>query len=120
MEILVDIYWRRPGDPKWKSWTKGEPIMRKAAWVALLFGVSATAQEAHVSMQLDMENQVRYGGVAEPAQIATSPQPVASQIQQLNFTRPIVIGDVMSVNGSPAKGAWVVFEYGVRLTPTPT
>ena len=73
-----------------------------------------------VILQVDVESQVRYGGVAEPSQIATSPVPVASQITQLNFTRPIVIGDIVAVNGSPAKGAWVSLENNVRLTPTPT
>jgi len=55
-------------------------------------GLAATAQEVPLILQVDVENQIRYGGVAEPAQIATSPVPVASSIQQLNFNRPIVIG----------------------------
>ena len=90
------------------------------ASIALLLGVAATAQDVPVVLQVDVENQVRYGGVADPAQIATSPVPVASSITQLNFNRPIVIGDVSAVNGSPAKGAWVSLENNVRLTPTPT
>ena len=90
------------------------------ASIALLLGVAATAQDVPVVLQVEVENQVRYGGVAEPSQIATSPVPVASSITQLNFTRPIVIGDVIAVNGSPAKGAWVSLENNVRLTPNPT
>ena len=94
--------------------------MKKTAWAALLLSLSASAQEVPVILQVDVENQVRYGGLAEPAQIATSPVPVMSSITQLNFTRPIVIGDIVAVNGSPAKGAMVSLENGVRLTPTPT
>ena len=94
--------------------------IRASCCVAVLFAVAATAQEVPVILRVDVENQVRYGGVAEPAQIATSPVPVPSTITQLNFNRPIVVGDVIAVNGSPAKGAWVSLENNVRLTPTPT
>ncbi len=92
--------------------------MRVSWCVAVLLGVAA-AQDVPVILQVDVENQVRYGGVAEPSQIATSPVPVASPITQLNFGRPIVLGDVIAVNGSLAKGAWVSLENNVRLNPTP-
>jgi uncharacterized protein (TIGR03437 family) len=102
---------------------KGEPFMKNASVLAsccVAVGVAAAAQEVPVTLQVDVENQVRYGGYAEPAQIATSPVPVASPVQQLNFNRPIVIGDVTAVNGSPTKGVLVSLENNVRITPTPT
>ena len=88
--------------------------------IAVLLAVAAAAQEVPVVLQVEVENQVRYGGVVEPSQVATSPVPVTSSIRQLNFNRPIVIGDVIAVNGSPARGAWVSLENNIRLTPTPT
>src|SRR5262249_35880070 len=94
--------------------------MRHQAICGLLLAAAVWAQELPVTLQVDVENQVRYGGVADPSQIATSPVPVSSQITQLNFNRPIIIGDVVAVNGSPAKGAWVSLDNNVRLTPTPT
>jgi len=96
--------------------------MKKAAWVAVLLGVSAAAQEVPVILQVDLGDEVRYAGDGtETSRVAQSPVPVPpSPNRAVNFGSSVIIGDVITVNGSPAKGAGVILEHNVRLNPAPT
>jgi len=93
--------------------------MKKAAWVAVLLGVSATAQEVPVILQVDMGDEVRYAGDGtDTSRVAQSPVPVPPNPNRaVNFGSSVIIGDVIAVNGSPAKGAGVILEYNIRLNP---
>ena len=95
--------------------------VRASCCVAVLLGVAATAQDTPVILRVDVENQVRYvGDVTDPSRVAQSPVPVAvSPNRAVNFGSSTVIGDVIAVNGSPAKGAWAYVEHNVRLNPIP-
>lgn len=85
--------------------------------LCLLLANGMEAQETPVTLQVDLENQVRYAeDVTDRSQIARSPVPVPTT-PALNFNRGIVISDIIAVNGSPAKGAAVNLVNDVRLSP---
>jgi len=92
--------------------------VRAYCCVTVLFGLAATAQEQPVILQVDVGNQVRYGEDVDRSQAARSPVPVPAT-PGLNFNRGIVIGDIIAVNGSPAKGATLNLVNDIRLSPTP-
>src|SRR5262245_4322785 len=92
--------------------------VRASCCIALLLTAAATAQEAPVTLQVELENQVRYGEDVDRSQIGRSAVPVPAT-PGLNFNRGIVIGDIVGVNGSPAKGTTVNLVNDLRLTPTP-
>jgi len=94
--------------------------MWASCYLTVLLGVAA-AQEVPVTLQVDVENQVRYvGDVTDPTRVAQSPVPAPiSPNRAVNFGTSVILGDVTAVNGSSAKGAWVTLENNVRLNPNP-
>ena len=94
--------------------------MKQPTICAFLLAAAAWAQEP-VTLQVDVENQVRYAGdVTDPSRVAQSPTPVpVSPNRAVNFGNSTVFGDIIAVNGNPAKGAWAYVEHNIRLTPNP-
>jgi len=73
----------------------------------------AQAMEDPVPLTIDVENWVIYRGtVFDVSKIAKDPGPTTSVNQA--FVQAIQIGDIVAVNGKPAKG---VFSTTVLLTP---
>ncbi|MFN0171764.1 MAG: hypothetical protein ACKV22_35565 [Bryobacteraceae bacterium] len=94
--------------------------MKKAAWAAVLLGVSATAQEVPVILQVDTENSVVYGNeYIHPSQLAQVPDiPNVAGRFPVNFGISVGIADVTAVNGSPARGVLITEAQQLRLSPT--
>src|ERR1700732_1935514 len=96
---------------KWKS-------LITAALCAVFFG-RAWAQEPRVAtLDIAWENAVVYiDDLADPAKLVASPNPVTPNVR--NFMTFMAIGDIVSVNGKPAKGAWVNGGRLVQLVRSP-
>jgi uncharacterized protein (TIGR03437 family) len=96
------------------------PAIRVSCFT-LLLAVGALAQDVPVILQVDLGDEVRYAGDGtDTSRVAQSPVPVPpSPSRAVNFGSSVIIGDVMAVNGSPAKGAGVILEQNVRLNPNP-
>jgi uncharacterized protein (TIGR03437 family) len=87
--------------------------------VLSVFGAALSAQTIPVVLDVEVENAVRYmADVTDPAKLAintTATAPVATRA----FTDSIFIGDIVSVNGRPAKGLWTSRQYAVGFSPAP-
>jgi uncharacterized protein (TIGR03437 family) len=58
-----------------------------------------------VVLQVDVENYVQYrGDVSDPAKFAVNPNPTTAPA--ITFAQNIQVGDIVAVNGKPAKGLW--------------
>jgi hypothetical protein len=69
-------------------------------------------------LDIEWENAVSYiDDLADPARLVTSPNPVT--VNSRNFMPFLAIGDIVSVNGKPAKGTWVDAGRGVQLFRNP-
>jgi hypothetical protein len=80
----------------------------------------AWAQAPRVAtLDIEWENAVGYGdNLADPSQRATSPDPV-TPASIINLTPFVGIADIVSVNGKPAKGSWVLGGRIIQLVPSP-
>jgi hypothetical protein len=86
---------------------------------ALAVSVYALAQvTAPVVLRIDYENGVRYvyDSVDIPA-FATVPAPT-NQLTP-TFANYVILGDVVAVNGQPAKGLFLTRQITLNLTPNP-
>jgi uncharacterized protein (TIGR03437 family) len=78
---------------------------------------AAFGQAASVILQIDVNNIVEYqGDIADPSQLATSPK-ITPSVQPRNFFVVTAIGDIVAVNGQPAKGTVVARTRSIRLNP---
>jgi uncharacterized protein (TIGR03437 family) len=78
---------------------------------------SAQVASSPVVLVLDIENLVEYqNDVADPAKFATN-EGVTPAATPSNFLQAVVIGDIVAVNGEPAKGTFVGRPAGIRLSP---
>jgi hypothetical protein len=70
------------------------------------------------TLDIDWENAVVYiDDVADPSRFVSSPTPVTPTLR--NFMTFLAIGDIVSVNGRPAKGSFVDRGRVVQLIRTP-
>jgi hypothetical protein len=77
----------------------------------------AVGQTTPVILQIDVENFVEYqGDIADPAKFATTPN-LTPSVQPKNFFVATVVGDIVAVNGQPAKGTVVARARATRLNP---
>jgi hypothetical protein len=79
-------------------------------FIALLLSATAAgqawAQAPRIAgLDIAFENGVTYGDPGDPFQYATSPTPPVVTSAPKNFGNYIVIADIVSVNGKPAKGS---------------
>jgi uncharacterized protein (TIGR03437 family) len=73
-----------------------------------------------VVLTIDVENYVQYrNDVQDPSKFATNPNPTTAPT--ITFLQTIQVGDIVAVNGKPAKGLWqnrfVIMPF--RPNPTP-
>jgi len=88
--------------------------MKRFLFFAVLVGpvLLAQALEDPVILTIDTENAVLYRGlVFDASKLAKDPGPTTSV--NTTFGPSIVIGDIVAVNGKPAKGIW---QYTVSFT----
>jgi len=89
-----------------------------AAIFAGLAGQAAAQAPRVVTLDIEWENAVVYiDDLADPSRLVTSPTPVTPNTR--NFMTFTAIGDIISVNGKAAKGAWVNNGRAVQLVRTP-
>ena len=97
--------------------------MKRFLLLAVLtnFGTLAQSPDEPVLLTIDIENHVNYrGNVFDTSKIAKDPGPTTSAPQA--FIANINIGDIVAVNGKPAKGVWsssYTFSTPYRNAPQP-
>jgi uncharacterized protein (TIGR03437 family) len=70
-------------------------------------------------LTIDVDNVVEYqGDISDPTRFATSPN-VTPSAGARAFSVNVALGDIVAVNGQPAKGVYVGRPVGMILTPTP-
>ena len=75
---------------------------------------------APVILSVDVENVVQYvDDTTDLTKIATVPGPTVGGAP-LNFRKFIFVGDIVAVNGAPAKGTFVASARAITMRPTPT
>jgi len=94
------------------------------ATVLLFAGCYCTAGRAqallHSILNIDVENFVQYyRDVADASTFATNPNVTAASVAK-NFQEFLTIGDIVAVNGQPAKGTVVLNVRLINLAPAPT
>ena len=95
-------------------------IIIGATLCALACSLCALAQAAPpVVLRVEYENGVRYiyDSVDVPA-YATVPTPT-SQVAP-SFAKYVLLGDIVAVNGRPAKGIFLTRQMTINLTPNPS
>jgi uncharacterized protein (TIGR03437 family) len=97
-------------------------IMKRFMILAVLTApvVLAQALEDPVVLTIDVENNVIYRGtVFDASKLAKDPGPTTSVNQA--FVEAINIGDIVAINGKPAKGMWssTVYATPFRSAPQP-
>jgi hypothetical protein len=72
-------------------------------------------------LTIDLENFVEYrqATLYDPATFATDPNITTVVTPAKNFYTITLLGDIVAVNGQPAKGLYVGRNRGVQATPTP-
>jgi uncharacterized protein (TIGR03437 family) len=69
-------------------------------------------------LTIETDNTVTYvGDIADPTKLALSTTPVSPGTTRA-FTESITIGDVVSINGRPAKGLWQTRGFAMGYSPT--
>jgi uncharacterized protein (TIGR03437 family) len=72
-----------------------------------------------VILAVDVENLVNYvGDTADPSRFATNPN-VTPAVVPRNFHAVVVLGDIVAVNGEPAKGIFAFISRVLTLTTAP-
>jgi uncharacterized protein (TIGR03437 family) len=70
-------------------------------------------------IEVDVENVVEYqGDLSDPSKSATNPN-VTPSAGEREFWVNVAFGDIVAVNGQPAKGPFVGRSLGILMTPTP-
>jgi hypothetical protein len=92
-------------------------IITAAFWAA---GASAWAQAPEfTALDLEWENSVAYfDDVADLSRLATSPAPGTTTVR--NFMQLVVIADIVSVNGKPARGSLIFATRLIQALPNPS
>jgi hypothetical protein len=87
--------------------------------VTFLFGAVAFGQTVPVVLDIDVENAVRYiNDVSDPSKLAVNAAATAAASTRA-FTDTIYIGDIVAINGKPAKGLWTSRQYTMGFSPSP-
>ncbi len=98
---------------------KTEPIAMTALLVAVHCTLALGQQPPPSILTIDVENVVEYqGDTSDPSKFATKPN-VTPSAGVGAFSVEVVFGDIVAVNGQPAKGVYVGRPVGILLTTTP-
>ena len=104
-------------------------MIRKAATIAMTVLLAAVTCSLALGqappptiLEIDAENIVEYQNditvLSDPSKIATNPN-VTPAVPPRNFLWAVLIGDIVAVNGQPAKGTFVARTHAVTATPAP-
>jgi hypothetical protein len=75
--------------------------------------------ENRVTLVVDVDNAVTYrSDVIDPAQRGTSPTQTPTPANR-PFTDVLNVGDIVAVNGKPARGLWTSRIFAMGFSPTP-
>ena len=86
---------------------KAETIAMTALLVAVQCSVAVGQQPPTAILTIDVENVVEYqGDISDPSKFATNPN-VTPSAGARAFSVNMVFGDIVAVNGQPAKGEYV-------------
>src|SRR5438093_1013012 len=95
--------------------------------LAVMLGVAAGSNPAAAQataatiLEIDTENIVSYSSdVFDAPKFATDPNLTTVTAGPRNFGFVMAVGDIMAVNGKPAKGTLVVRQQAISLSPTPS
>jgi hypothetical protein len=92
-------------------------VLRMTALLGVMGCNAAFGQVAPVILQIDVNNFVQYqGDIADPARFATSPS-ITPSVQPRNFFVVTSLGDIVAVNGQPARGTVVARVRAIRMNP---
>lgn len=99
-------------------------VVRSLALAAILSSISGSPGLAQgrgdTILEIDTENVVSYNSdVFDPSRFATDPGPTTLVATARNFGFVLAVGDIVAVNGKPARGTLVVRQQGINLSPTP-
>src|SRR5580704_12386613 len=79
----------------------------------------AFAQTPATILQIDIENFVEYqSDISDQSRIATNPN-VTPATPPRNFYPAATLGDIVAVNGEPAKGTYAARTWVFGLNPAP-
>src|SRR5438094_189215 len=94
--------------------------MKRFFFWAVLTTPLVMAQTAEpVVITIDVENYVAYrGDVLDPAKVAKDPNPVTGTVAA--FLESIQVGDIVAVNGQPAKGLYQTVGTIMPFRANPT
>jgi uncharacterized protein (TIGR03437 family) len=82
------------------------------------FGLYAQDQPLISVLTIETDNVVTYvGDIPDPTKLALSISPVTPAVTRA-FTESITVGDVVSINGRPAKGLWQTRSLSMGYSPT--
>ena len=98
---------------------KAETIAMTVFLVAVHCTLAMGQLTAPAILTIDVENVVEYqGDTSDPSKFATKPN-VTPSAGVGAFSVNVVFGDIVAVNGQPAKGEYVGRPVGITLSPTP-
>ena len=91
-----------------------------AVLLAAFYCNLALAQTAPPAiLEVDIENIVEYQtDISDPPKFASNPN-VTPSVPSRNFFPAVVLGDIVAVNGEPAKGTFAGYPMGIAVTPAP-
>src|SRR5215469_16072927 len=97
---------------------KAEPTATTDPLGALHLTLTLGQQPPPTILTIDVEKVVAYqGDISDPSKFATNPGVTPSAGARV-FDVAVVFGDIVAVNGQPAKGVYVSRPVGIFLTPT--
>src|SRR5262249_39312333 len=111
--------------PPRASWTEEKTMVRKsnpfitAALCVFALGRAWAQSPKFATLDIEWENYVGYtNDLADPSRFGMLPNMVNPNIR--NFMTSVLVADIVSVNGRPAKGSWVARGEIIMLVPSPT
>jgi uncharacterized protein (TIGR03437 family) len=85
----------------------------------LLFGWTLAVGQSPVVLVVDVDNAVQYrSDVGEPSRRGTEAA-VTTAAPARAFTDILFVGDIVAVNGRPARGLWTSRQFLMNFSPTP-
>ena len=93
----------------------------KPALLCCLMGVSCAFGQGdnRVTLVVDVDNAVTYrSDVIDPAGRGTTQTQTAAPPNR-PFTDVLIVGDIVAVNGAPARGLWTSRVFAMGFSPTP-
>jgi len=98
-----------------KAETFAIPVLLSAVCCSLALGQTPLM----TVLEVDIENVIEYqSDISDPSKFGTNPD-VTPSAGIMKFGAATVLGDIVAVNGQPARGTFVGRPWAVGLTPTP-